>query len=109
MFPLFRAASLRHDYYAHGLKMFANPFNVCSKDNRDYFSVKSTFKEKDMKNQIVGFKCSMEMLKRINALAPLLSSIRAYQVSSSKSDVIREALAIGLQQLEQEVEGNDKG
>jgi hypothetical protein len=51
----------------------------------------------------------MEMLKRINALAPLLSSIRAYQVSSSKSDVIREALAIGLQQLEQEVEGNDKG
>jgi hypothetical protein len=89
--------------------MFANAFNVCSKGNRDYFSVKSTFKEKDMKNQIVGFKCSMEMLKRINDLAPLLSTIRAYQVSSSKSDVIREALAIGLQQLEQEVEGNDKG
>ena len=109
MFPLFRAASLRHDYYAHDLKMFANAFNVCFKDKCDYFWVKSTFKEKDMKNQIVGFKCSMEMLKRINALAPLLSSIRAYQVSSSKSDVIREALAIGLQQLEQEVEGNDKG
>lgn len=89
--------------------MFANAFNVWSKDKRDYFWVKSTFKEKDMKNQIVGFKCSMEMLKRINALAPLLSSIRAYQVSSSKSDVIREALVIGLQQLEQEVEGNDKG
>jgi hypothetical protein len=89
--------------------MIANAFNVCSKDKRVYFWVKSTFKEKDMKNQIVGFKCSMEMLKRINALAPLLSSIRAYQVSSSKSDVIREALAIGLQQLEQEVEGNDKG
>ena len=89
--------------------MFANAFNVCSKDNRDYFLVKSTFKGKDMKNQIVGFKCSMEMLKRINDLAPLLSTIRAYQVSSSKSDVIREALAIGLQQLEQEIEDDKKG
>jgi hypothetical protein len=89
--------------------MFAIPFNVCFKDKRDYFLVKSTFKEKDMKNQIVGFKCSMEMLKRINDLAPLLSTIRAYQVSSSKSDVIREALAIGLRELESEIEGDKKG
>ena len=86
--------------------MFANPFNVCFKDNRDYFLVKSTFKGKDMKNQIVRFKGSMEMLKRINNLAPVLTKIRAHQVSSSKSDVIREALAIGLQQLEQEIEDN---
>ena len=86
--------------------MFAIPFNVCFKDNRDYFLVKSTFKGKDMKNQIVGFKCSIEMLKRINDLAPLLSTIRAYQVSSSKSDVIREALAIGLRELESEIEGD---
>jgi hypothetical protein len=89
--------------------MFAIPFNVCFKDNRDYFLAKSTFKEKDMKNQIVGFKCSMEMLKRINDLAPLLSTIRAYQVSSSKSDVIREALAIGLRELESEIEDDKKG
>lgn len=57
-----------------------------------------------MKNQLVGFKCAGEMLARIDALVLVLCSIRKSLVSASRSDVIREALVIGLKELEQEIE-----
>jgi len=57
-----------------------------------------------VKNQLVGFKCSGDMLTRIDALVLVLGSVRQSLVSASRSDVIREALVLGLKELEQEVE-----
>jgi len=66
--------------------------------------LKTYFGGKDVKNQLVGFKCSGDMLARIDALVLVLGSVRQSLVSASRSDVIREALVLGLKELEEEVE-----
>lgn len=54
------------------------------------------------KSQIVGFKCTEEMIKEIDELIEELPLLRPGIFSSSRSDVIRCALKVGLEQLQKQ-------
>jgi hypothetical protein len=55
-----------------------------------------------MKTQVVGFQCNELMLDRIDRLAAELLKLRPELSSSTRSDVIRVAIAIGLSKLEEQ-------
>ena len=57
-----------------------------------------------MKSQIVGFKCTADMIERIDQLIDILPVLRPSIFSASRSDVIRVALMIGLESLAKEHE-----
>lgn len=55
-----------------------------------------------MKSQIVGFKCTADMIESIDQLIEILPVLRPSIFSASRSDVIRVALMIGLESLTKE-------